>query len=56
VLLGTLKNYGLAGGISLAFFGNDSALPAAVSTVFMIIYVIWLGIQRQWADNSSGET
>ena len=42
VLLGTLKNYGLAAGISLALFERETALPATVSTIFMIIYIIWL--------------
>ncbi len=42
VLLGTLKNYGLAAGIALLLFGKETALPATVSTIFMIIYVIWL--------------
>ena len=47
VLMGTLKNYGLAGGLSLAFFGQKTALPAAVSTVCMILYIIWLGFKRR---------
>ena len=42
VLLGTLKNYGLAGGLALALFSKKTALPATVSTVFMIVYIIWL--------------
>ncbi len=42
VLLGTLKNYGMAAGISLALFSRETALPATVSTIFMIIYIIWL--------------
>ncbi len=46
VLLGTLKNYGLAAGVSLALFGSETALPATVSTIFMIIYIIWLGYKR----------
>ncbi|MFH0844787.1 MAG: hypothetical protein V1930_04870 [Pseudomonadota bacterium] len=44
VLLGTIKNYGLAAGISLALFGNQTALPATVSTIFMFVYIIWLPI------------
>ncbi|MFH1059656.1 MAG: hypothetical protein V1797_13385 [Pseudomonadota bacterium] len=43
VLLGTLKNYGLAGGLALALFERRSALPAVVSVAFMFVYVIWLG-------------
>ena len=42
VLLGTLKNYGLAGGLALALFSKETSVPATVSTVFMIVYIIWL--------------
>jgi len=41
-LIFTLKNYALAGGIALTFLSDISALPAAVQTGVMIIYVIWL--------------
>jgi len=47
VLLGTLKNYGMAAGISLALFGRKTALPATVSTIFMIIYIIWLNYRTK---------
>lgn len=50
VLLGTLKNYGLAGGVSLAFFSKQTALPATVAAVFMIVYIIWLGFKRRWSS------
>jgi len=42
VLLGTLKNYGLAGGLALALFSEKTSVPATVSTVFMVVYIIWL--------------
>lgn len=42
VLLGTLKNYGIAGGLALALFGKEVASPSTISAVFMIIYIIWL--------------
>jgi BASS family bile acid:Na+ symporter len=42
VLLGTLKNYGLAGGLALALFSKKTSVPATVSTIFMIVYIIWL--------------
>jgi BASS family bile acid:Na+ symporter len=45
ILLGTLKNYGLAGVISLALFGKSTALPASVSAAFMIVYIGWLGFR-----------
>lgn len=47
VLLGTLKNYGIAGGLALALFGQKTAIPATVSTVFMVVYIIWLGFQKR---------
>ena len=47
ILLGTLKNYGLAGGIALTLFSKQTALPATVSTVFMIVYVIWLNFRSR---------
>ncbi len=50
VLLGTLKNYGLAAGLALALFSRESALPATVSAVFMIIYIIWLEFKSRWAN------
>lgn len=45
VLLGTLKNYGLAGGLALTLFDRTRAVPATVATVFMIIYVVWLNLK-----------
>ena len=47
VLLGTLKNYGLAGGLALAIFSKRTAVPATVSVIFMIVYIIWLGAKRR---------
>lgn len=52
VLLGTLKNYGIAGGMALALIGEESAVPATVSTVFMIVYIIWLGFRARMRDKS----
>jgi len=49
VLLGTLKNYGLAGGLALSLFSPQTSVPAAVSTVFTIVYVIWLNLKQRWA-------
>lgn len=47
VLLGTMKNYGLAAGIALSLFSKESALPATVSTIFMFLYVIWIGVTQR---------
>jgi BASS family bile acid:Na+ symporter len=49
VLLGTLKNYGLSGGLALTLFNTQTSVPSAVSTVFMIIYIIWLNAKKKWA-------
>lgn len=42
LLLGTMKNYGLAGGIALFIFNNEVALPALIFSVFMFLNLIWL--------------
>ena len=48
VLIGTLKNYGLAAGLSLSLFSKQTALPATVSTIFLIVYIIWLGYKNTY--------
>lgn len=50
VLLGTLKNYGLAGGMALALFSEQTSIPATVSSVFMIVYIIWLETRKRRAN------
>jgi bile acid:Na+ symporter, BASS family len=42
VLQGTLKNQGIAGGLAIALFEKETALPSAVYSVFMILYIMWL--------------
>ena len=54
VLLGTIKNHGLAGGLALSLFGQQTAAPATVSTVFMIVYFIWLGMKKRESVPQSG--
>jgi len=53
VLLGTFKNYGLAGGIALVFFDAETMVPATVTSVVAILYIIWLELKakKQWARN-----
>lgn len=48
VLLGTLKNQGLSGGLALTLFSQEAALPSAVSTIVMIGYIIWLDFKKRW--------
>ncbi len=40
ILLGTMKNYGLAGGVALYVFNDEAALPALIFAVFMFVQVI----------------
>jgi BASS family bile acid:Na+ symporter len=42
VLQGTLKNQGIAGGLAIALFEKEAALPSAVYSVFLILYFMWL--------------
>ena len=42
VLQGTLKNQGIAGGLALALFEKEAALPAAIYSISMILYIMWL--------------
>jgi BASS family bile acid:Na+ symporter len=53
VLLGTLKNYGIAGGLALALFSKQTAIPASVSSIFMIVYIIWLDFEKRRASLKS---
>jgi bile acid:Na+ symporter, BASS family len=50
ILLGTLKNYGLSGGLALTFFDRRTALPSTVSVVFMVIYIIRLEFRKRQGD------
>jgi len=43
VLMGSMKNYGLASGIILTLLGERAAIPASVCTVFGILRLVWLG-------------
>ena len=36
-----------AGGLALALFSKQTAVPATVSVIFMIVYIIWLGFKRR---------
>lgn len=40
MLLGTMKNYGLAGGVAMYVFSHEAALPALIFSVFMFAQVI----------------
>jgi len=45
ILMGSMKNYGLASGILLALFSERATIPPSIFVVFSILHVIWLGFQ-----------
>lgn len=51
LLLGTMKNCGLAGGIALYIFNNEAALPALIFSVFMFLNTIWLKFRALYLDS-----
>lgn len=42
VLQGTLKNQGISGGLAIALFAKEAAVPSAIYSIFMILYIMWL--------------
>ncbi|MDI6741505.1 MAG: hypothetical protein QMD11_02105, partial [Smithella sp.] len=42
ILLGTMKNCGLAGGIALTIFQQEVAVPALIFAVFTFINMNWI--------------
>jgi BASS family bile acid:Na+ symporter len=47
VLLGTHKNTGLAAGLALSLFSEKTAVPATITTIFMLVYMIRLSIRQR---------
>ena len=47
VLLGTHKNTGLAAGLALTLFTQKTAVPATITTVFMLVYIVWLSFRQR---------
>ena len=43
ILMGTMKNFGLASGILLALFSEKAAIPSSIMTVFFLLRTLWLG-------------
>jgi bile acid:Na+ symporter, BASS family len=50
VLLGTQKNTGLAAGLALSLFSQKTAVPATITTIFMLVYMIWLSVRQRSAE------
>ncbi len=50
VLMGTMKNFGLASAIALALFSERASIPGAIFIIFAVLYVVWLGFYlKKWA-------
>jgi BASS family bile acid:Na+ symporter len=47
VLQGTLKNQGIAGGLAIALFAKEAALPSAIYSILMILYIMWLDWRKE---------
>jgi BASS family bile acid:Na+ symporter len=55
IMLGTLKNAALAGGLALSLFNKQTAVPATVCAIFLIVYFIWLSfwLERRRSPNET---
>jgi BASS family bile acid:Na+ symporter len=47
ILLGTIKNGGFAVATSLALFGDSASLPGAISSIFTIIFLLYLSFRAR---------
>jgi len=47
VLLGTPKNTGFVAGLALTLSTKKTAVPATISTIFMLVYIIWLSFRQR---------
>lgn len=47
ILLGTIKNAGFAVATSLALFGDRASLPGTISSVFLIIFLLYLSFRAR---------
>ena len=44
ILVGTMKNFGLASGILLALFSSRAAIPSSIMTIVFLLRILWLGV------------
>ncbi|MCX5839808.1 MAG: hypothetical protein NTW71_15085 [Deltaproteobacteria bacterium] len=43
-----MKNQANAGGLALTFFSQEAALLAAISSIVMMTYFVWLDFRKRW--------
>ena len=53
ILLGTMKDCGLAGGIALTVFNQEAAFPPLIFAIFTFIYMNWLKYRMRHIINHS---
>ena len=47
LLLGTVKNSGFAAATALALFSDKASVPGTVISVFVVLYLVWIGVQAE---------
>jgi len=55
LLMGTMKDCGLAGGIALMLFNREVALPALIFAVFTLIHINWLKYKIKRINKTSND-
>jgi BASS family bile acid:Na+ symporter len=55
ILLGTMKDCGLAGGIALTVFNQEAAIPPLIFAIFTFIYMNWLKFRFRHIINNSSD-
>ncbi|HUN54708.1 MAG TPA: hypothetical protein VMU29_06075 [Smithella sp.] len=53
ILLGTMKDCGLAGGIAITVFNQEAAIPTLIFAIFTFIYMNWLKYRMKHITNNS---
>jgi BASS family bile acid:Na+ symporter len=53
ILLGTMKDCGLAGGIALTVFSPEVAIPPLIFAIFTFIYMNWIKYRTRHITNSN---
>lgn len=55
ILLGTMKDYGLAGGIALTLFNPEVAVPPLIFSVLTFIYMNWLSFKARRIEDGPAD-
>jgi hypothetical protein len=45
--MGTVKNSGFAAATALALFSEKASVPGTVISVFIVLYLIWIGMHAE---------